>query len=451
MNLAAQLRQVYFSCRRAVKIEDPCKISRELEIGPDFRQHADTSTYSCLNCNFECKKPQNFASHLCSALDQSQQKTEIFYKCDFIGCNIASKMSSCLYEHRDTAHISLNDRTCQVCDLPFKSLELLLEHKIAHDPSLSGSFKCSHCDLKYGSIFLLRKHVLTHTQVRVYPCRSCDMTFSTWQDFNEHLKKHQDHSKTSDFHKCDSCKFFTDTLESLNAHKATHLREFPCDSCDRVYLSARALKSHQKIHECMFLCTTCGKECKSIYNLKEHEETHLRGTDYVCTIKGCNYAGKSWTLLRKHKSRMHHAKIKTCEICGKSMKAMCMFAHRKTHDANRTRPHECPVCGKTFESSSVMRSHVAQRHEDARNFECDVCKKRYNYKWLVRAHIGVVHLRLKKQMCDICGKKLSTLDAFKAHRATHTGETPYGCKLCPAKFGHRSALAKHNRSHFNLM
>jgi len=297
-------------------------------------------------------------------------------------------------EEKTNIHwLSLSETTtCSTCGVCFKTPEHLLEHKTLHDTLLTGPFKCGHCNKKYATRACLRKHMMSHFEILTFDCKLCDKFFPTQQQLTSHAAVHR---------------------EGVNA----------------------------------FLCTICGRATNSLVNLREHEETHTLGRPHECDVKGCTYATKTRSCLRKHKRRVHFAKPLSCHVCGKTVKAFSMDAHLKIHDPNRTRPHKCDFCGKHFASVSVLRTHKAHRHEDARNFECELCKKRFNYKWLVRAHITKVHLKLSKQFCDICGKTLGSWQSFRQHQLIHTGGKPYSCEVCNISFRQHSALSKHKESH----
>ena len=49
--------------------------------------------------------------------------------------------------------------------------------------------------------------------------------------------------------------------------------------------------------------------------------------------------------------------------------------------------------------------------------------------------------------CDQCDYKSSSTNSFKEHYNTHTGEEPFGCKLCKQRFKAKSTCYRHIRTH----
>lgn len=55
-----------------------------------------------------------------------------------------------------------------------------------------------------------------------------------------------------------------------------------------------------------------------------------------------------------------------------------------------------------------------------------------------------------KHQCDICQKPFSSAFALNMHVRVHTGEKPFECAVCGAKFSVKGNMKRHQISHFNL-
>ena len=77
------------------------------------------------------------------------------------------------------------------------------------------------------------------------------------------------------------------------------------------------------------------------------------------------------------------------------------------------------------------------------------CNKKYkNFKSYHR-HIDAQHRETVKYQCEICLKRLTSNQALKEHRNTHTGEKPFLCQVpgCSARFRQGSLLSAHKKTH----
>lgn len=78
---------------------------------------------------------------------------------------------------------------------------------------------------------------------------------------------------------------------------------------------------------------------------------------------------------------------------------------------------------------------------------CPTCSRSYSNKFNLQRHYAMIHLHLLRFVCEQCGKSLSSKQNYKEHKYTHTGEKPFQCKDCGARFRQCSQLSVHKRVH----
>lgn len=137
-----------------------------------------------------------------------------------------------------------------------------------------------------------------------------------------------------------------------------------------------------------------------------------------------------------------------CTVCEKAFLYEKSFLKhiRHNHGMATEVVYRCDTCGQTFANRCNLKSHQRHVHSSERHFPCELCAKKFKRKKDVKRHVLQVHEGGgERHRCDLCGKGLSSKTSLRMHERTHTGDRPYGCTKCEAKFSQPSALKTHMR------
>ena len=93
----------------------------------------------------------------------------------------------------------------------------------------------------------LRCHAVTHTGLRPYQCRTCQMTFTNLSNLSKHRRCHD----TTMPHICKVCGARFAYRWSWQQHEKGHLglKPYLCNVCGKSFTQACTLRGHQKTHE----------------------------------------------------------------------------------------------------------------------------------------------------------------------------------------------------------
>ncbi|KAM4718697.1 zinc finger Y-chromosomal protein 1-like isoform 1-T2 [Anableps anableps] len=382
-------------------------------------------------------------------------------------CGKVMKNKSSLARH-SFIHTGKKPFACHLCELRFNRRDNLQHHLSRLHPDgavrrqkrpLPPAWLCAVCGKTFSCRSRLKTHEVIHSGVKPYRCDLCPKAYMRANDL-EHHRKVVHVSGAAEPQRpasllCDLCGKEFKCRSQLAVHFQTHTGERPhlCDICGRKFARQYQLKRHKvllhpnrmaaeqspplnTVLDAAFTCGVCGKRLKSEALLSAHARIHVGDNPHHCSVclRGFQRAG----YLRQHHLRVH-LRVKAGEAS---------HASRRRRSAATLSAFPCPICGKVFRFRSLLASH-ALTHSDVRPFACDFCSRSFRRLSHLKRHRQVVHAdgaRLPESfVCHICGKDKKCRSQLARHVIIHTGERPFACELCPARFNRRGNLQQHQR------
>nr|CAI5862042.1 unnamed protein product [Callosobruchus analis] len=190
------------------------------------------------------------------------------------------------------------------------------------------------------------------------------------------------------------------------------------------------------------LCNVCGEKFQNEHSLQLH--IFLR---HVANVFKCNLCDRAFLYhktLSLHKESVHgNSDVLSCQPCNRTF---TFIRHLDTHhivDHDGFR-YICKHCSKELKSRDHFRRHQSCHDEIRKMYPCDQCQAVLISIHSFRSHKRRMHSNLGKKVCDECGKAFTNL---QLHKRLHTGEKPYKCDVCNARFAHSSNFKDHKLTH----
>ncbi|CAH2060980.1 unnamed protein product, partial [Iphiclides podalirius] len=318
-----------------------------------------------------------------------------------------------------------------------------------------------------------------------YKCELCVKGFTFKPTYDKHMELH---SKEMGDYECDVCKQRMDSKERLTSHRRYHEVRYKCLDCGLVRINKCTILDHYTAHHASgaeFMCRLCHKSFKRRLSLRKHMSyMHNNRGRVICAYCVKTYANKE--VLKSHMMTKHPKEVSAvesklkwiCQDCGKGFKAPSQLKlHSAKHSLERgfycvecdksfktesglkqhlkiAMPHvnykdlplPCSHCEKRFAIRRDLERHVNRMHLNIKPFNCDKCDKAYLNNWTLKQHKRAAHEGYKRPLsfpCPMCDKVFDRKCTLKGHIRTHTGERPYQCNKCPAKFNQSGILSTH--------
>ncbi|XP_060949877.1 endothelial zinc finger protein induced by tumor necrosis factor alpha-like [Limanda limanda] len=378
-------------------------------------------------------------------------------------CGKVMKNKSSLARH-SFIHTGKKPFACQLCDLRFNRRDNLQHHLTRLHPNGVSKLEkqrevtawlCAVCGKTFNCRSRLKAHEVVHSGVKPHRCDLCPKAYMRTNDLEHHKKSVHvpgafEPPRPSSL-LCDLCGKEFKCRSQLVIHFQTHTGERPhlCDTCGRKFARQHQLKRHKiLIHakqrrgeenspcELPFACSVCGKRLKSKALLAAHGHTHTSEKPHRCGV--CLRSFQRATCLKQHHLRVH-LKVRVNNA---------PHAARYRKCTAQAKMFPCPICSKVFKFKSLLSSH-SLIHSELRPFACDFCSRSFRRLSHLKRHREVVHANGARPpqsfICHICGKDKKCRSQLDRHVIIHTGERPFACGLCSARFNRSGNLQQHRK------
>ena len=279
-------------------------------------------------------------------------------------------------------------------------------------------WNCQICDkvLRGRSNEVKKHYIKVHQSQPILPCHVCDYTSRTEKMYQAHRMSHLVE------YPCAHCgKIFTQhsrLVYHMNSH--TNERQFECELCDKKFNTAQYVKTHKrKVHGdqeklLKYTCELCGMRFKYKNHLQYHQKRHP--TDDNPLPYSCKYCQERFVTRAEqlaHSNTVHAGEGEyVCHLCGKKMKTILSLEnHVKLHSG--VKEFKCGQCGAAFATNHSLKCHK-KIHE--RNEAGDGADGMGGYS------------------CPVCKKTMSNKSSLNQHLKTHMGTKPYQCQHCAASY-----------------
>lgn len=213
-------------------------------------------------------------------------------------------------------------------------------------------------------------------------------------------------------------------------------------------LNSSGLKEESKIvvkqrrHGTHRECPYCEKKFNDGSKLKYHIYSHTGEKPFVCDV--CQQCFNHPRPLKRH-MLLHQGKTIACHHCSKC------FSDQKLLDIHLKYvglSFPCDLCGNVYARKENLKSHL-RKHTGETPYKCTYCDAKFNMSYKLKDHVNSKHLNIEKQLfvCEYCGKEYKKKSDMNEHTNTHTGNPTSRCEICQETFNTKTAYREHINIH----
>ncbi|XP_065645047.1 zinc finger protein 567 [Hydra vulgaris] len=353
---------------------------------------------------------------------------------------------------------------CDVCDLLFKTLELLSDHQhTVHDSN--QQFVCRYCSKKFNDKYNMRKHVLIHVGEKRHKCSFCDKAFLRKDHLRSHLHTHYNRK-----YGCKICGKGFRTMDMYERHSKTHKDQSACKDNLQVFTLNKKdiiLQSENHLDERNDVSVTILDDNFDLW-VKDESPSNETESNMVSMPSAVNGNADSILQCVSCKSSFRDEltlQIHEKECTGDSQKWHCLKCDIIFDEAAILRQHyekvhslesaastptrwKCKMCDIDFSNSKDLSRHYTQSHKDSQLFPCSECTKTFTVWHNLKKHM-LIHLGDKKHKCNVCHKGFVRKDHLNSHMKVHSGDNSpkFTCPECSKVFRVKHLYSKHISTH----
>lgn len=321
------------------------------------------------------------------------------------------------------------------------------------EPSPRQTCSCRECGKSFKKSYDLQQHLRCHTGEKPYGCPLCDKRFTQKSNAKNHMVSHKvwpSRVKRATSFSTVQPEVLTDRGRKIEVVASN---TFKCHFCDYTVSNHLQFRSHLATHadQKRFKCPRDDK----LYQHLDEFLSHLAEHDDLSSVDNEKTKSFNAVQLSGDNSDSKEASATTCKRCRVTFKSR---KHFETHMQMINHDVACQGCGKQFANERYLRRHFqrcsAAGAVERKTFTCAICDKQLLSEHYLKQHM-LIHTGELPFKCDVCAAKFNRIDKLHRHQCTHADKRQFACPFrqhtgCSKEFHRYDKLKEHIRTHGNV-